>query len=35
MNRSFFADDDREGNNNWAYEVELIRTKLKEKFPPE
>lgn len=30
MNRHFFSDDDREGRDNRAYEVELLRDKLKE-----
>jgi murein tripeptide amidase MpaA len=33
MNRHFFADDDREGKDNRAYEVELLRERLKEQFP--
>lgn len=33
MNRHFFADDDIEGRSNRAYEVELLRDKLKEQFP--
>ena len=32
MNRSFYADDDRDGYNNWAYEAELLKARLEQKF---
>ena len=32
MNRHFYADEDPEGYRNRAFEVEIIRQKLKEKF---
>jgi murein tripeptide amidase MpaA len=34
MNRHFFADDDPEGYRNRALEVEIIRSQIKQKFPP-
>lgn len=32
MNRSFYADEDRDGANNRAYEAELLRARLEQKF---
>lgn len=32
MNRHFYADDDSEGYKNRAFDVEIIRQQLKQKF---